>query len=91
LLQAENAANDLDILLHGEVRGKGQGFKHPAINPFILFQLEGMWAHLHFYTNPHSATNCQWGGSAIQVAIGLGRGRHCAYELCVLSPEYIIN
>jgi hypothetical protein len=87
-LQAEEAAYDLDLLFHGEVIGQGRS---PTMNPFVMFWLEGMWLLLHFYTNPHSATHCQWGASAIQAAIGLRKGRHCAHQLCVLSREYIIN
>jgi len=33
----------------------------------------------------------QWGASACQTAIGMGRGRHCARRLCELNRAYLTN
>jgi hypothetical protein len=51
--------------------------------------MEGMQTMLNFYTNPQSTTYNKWVASSYQAAISLGRGRHCARQLCNLVRQFI--
>ena len=45
----------------------------------------------HMFTNRQSHTYNQWGASACQVAIGMGRGKHCAEQLCKLNRGFLAD
>ena len=53
----------------------GRGYKDPKIDLWSRACFEGMNSMLHMFTNQQSSTY-QWGASACQTAIGMGRGRH---------------
>ncbi|KAL1743021.1 hypothetical protein HDZ31DRAFT_1100, partial [Schizophyllum fasciatum] len=87
---AERAAHDIYCILRGDSRGpKHGGYKDPDFDVFRLQKLLGMQAMLNAYIHPMSATFQQWGASARQAAIGLGRGDYCAEALARLCRRYI--
>jgi hypothetical protein len=88
ILQAKPALDDLTTLLHPR-RKNSPGHIDPEINHFVRTRMEGMKTMLNFYTNPHSMTYGKWGVSSYQAAISLGRGRHCARQLCILVRQFI--
>jgi len=45
----------------------------------------------HMFTNPQSLTYNKWGASACQTAIGMGRGRHYAWQLCELNCGFLAD
>jgi len=44
---------------------------------------------LSFYTTLHSYTYREWGASALQVSVSMGRGCHCSRELARLVQQFI--
>ncbi|TRM55594.1 hypothetical protein BD626DRAFT_577096 [Schizophyllum amplum] len=90
---AHDALKDVLLLLRGPSRGRAGGYKDPLIEggPFVRIRIEGIRGMLAMYTNPDSATFQKWGKSAVQAAIGLGRGKHCAHVLAKLSREFIAD
>ena len=87
---AIQALGDIAILLWGDSHGKSGGYKPPQFDQFVRVRLEGMRAMLALYTDPRSATYEQWGKSAFNAAIGMGRGSvHCARVLAQLCHAYI--
>lgn len=69
------AIKDLSALLRGEKRGDhSKGYKDPQFDPFVRKRMEGMRTLLNLYTDKRSKTFGHWGASAMQTAIGLGRG-----------------
>ncbi|KAF7364541.1 hypothetical protein MVEN_00323100 [Mycena venus] len=89
IASAAAAVKDLTAALRGESRGVSGGYKDPKHDPFVRIQLEGMRIFLNFYTDPRSKTYSHWGASALQAAVGLGRGTHCVRTLCKLARQYI--
>ncbi len=85
---AQKALEDLRELLHPR-RKKGPGHYDPNLNLFVRTRMEGMQSLLNFYTNPQSLTYEKWGVSAHHAAISLGRGKHCARQLCLLVRQFI--
>ncbi|KAJ7016567.1 hypothetical protein C8F04DRAFT_1234918 [Mycena alexandri] len=65
------------------------GYKDPKHDPFVRVRLEGMRIFLNLYTDLRSKTYGHWGASALQAAVGLGRGTHCMRSLCQLARQYI--
>jgi len=45
----------------------------------------------HMFTIWESHTYNQWGASACQAAIGMGRGKHCARWLCKLNHGFLAD
>lgn len=43
---------------------------------------------LNMFINPQSLTYNQWGASAFQTAVGMGRGTGCARQLCELNRAF---
>ena len=72
-------------------RNKGGGYRDPDLDLWTRAWLEGMQSMLHSYTNPDSSTYLHWGASAIQTAIGMGRGHHCTRCLLELCRDYLDN
>ncbi|KAJ7080900.1 hypothetical protein B0H15DRAFT_748478, partial [Mycena belliarum] len=90
ITQAAEAVKDLTAELRGEPRGpRSKGYKDPDFDPFIRPRLEGLRTFLNLYTNPMSKTYGHWGASALQAAVGLGRGTHTMRNLCKLGRQYI--
>ncbi|KAJ7190003.1 hypothetical protein GGX14DRAFT_580227 [Mycena pura] len=87
--QATEAVHDLKKLLRGESPGVAGGYKDPGHDPFVRFRLEGMQILLNLFINPRSKTHGHWGASALQAAVGLGRGTHCVRTLCKLARQFI--
>lgn len=83
------AVKDLTAALRGKSRGVSGGYKDPKYDPFVRIRLEGMRIFLNLYTNSQSKTYGHWGASALQAAIGMGRGTHCMRSLCQLAWQYI--
>jgi hypothetical protein len=50
-----------------------------------------MQTMLNFFTNKNSTTYEKWAASSFQAAISLGRGRHCARQLCRLVRQFILD
>ncbi|KAJ7714597.1 hypothetical protein B0H16DRAFT_1742514 [Mycena metata] len=88
ITSARAALVDIQLVLRGESRGKGGGFKTPDFSPWVRVRMEGIRSHLAQYTNPDSLSYGQWGASARQAAIAVGRGVYCARRFAVLSREY---
>jgi hypothetical protein len=84
---ATAAVKDLMAVLHGESQGVSGGYKDPKHNPFVCVHLEGMHIFLNFYIDPWSKTCGHWGASALQAAVGLGKGTHCMCALCKLATH----
>ena len=84
------ALEDLKKILSPR-RDTGRGFKDPEIDLWRRARFEGMNSMLHMFTNQQSYTYDQWGVSACQTAIGMGRGRHCARRLCELNRAFIAD
>ncbi|KAJ7018838.1 hypothetical protein C8F04DRAFT_1277102 [Mycena alexandri] len=87
--KAAAAVKDLTAALRGESRGVSGGYKDPKHDPFVRVRLEGMRIFLNLYTDLRSKTYGHWGASALQAAVGLGRGTHCMRSLCQLARQYI--
>lgn len=83
------ALKDLKLVLRGPSKGKGGGYKHPVLDPFVRHRLEGMRTFLNLYVNLQSRTRRQWSTSALQASVGLGHGTYCAAALCKLARQYI--
>lgn len=47
-----------------------------------------MFSMLNMFINPQSLTYNQWGASAFQTAVGMGRGTGCARQLCELNRAF---
>ena len=88
---AAQALSNLKLILRGESCGKSGGYKPPNFDVFVCARLEGIHAMLSYYTDPRSVTYQKWGKSALNTAIGMGRGNHCACILARLSCEYIAD
>jgi hypothetical protein len=88
-VRAIDALADLKAKLRGESRGVGGGYKDPHLDPFVRHRLEAMHNFLQLYTAPKSKTRGQWGASALQAAVGSGRGVYCARQICKLTRQYI--
>jgi hypothetical protein len=86
---ATAAVKDLMAALCGESRGVSGGYKDLKHDPFVHVRLEGMRTFLNFYIDPRSKTFSHWGASALQAAVGLGKGTHCMRTLCKLARQYI--
>jgi len=84
------ALTDLKKILHPS-HDTGRGYKDPDIDLWCHAWLEGMVSMLNMFTNSQSHTYNQWGTSACQAAIGLGRGRHCAHRLCELNRAFLAD
>jgi hypothetical protein len=84
------AMEDLKKNLHPK-RDTGRGYKDPEIDLWRRARLEGMMSMFHMFTNRQSRTYNQWGASACQVAIGMGRGKHCAEQLCKLNRGFLAD
>jgi hypothetical protein len=89
-IDAIKALGDLKKLLNPN-RDTGRGYKDPEIDLWRRARMEGMSSMLSMFTNQQSRTYDQWGTSACQTAIGMGRGRHCARQLCKLNRAYMTN
>jgi hypothetical protein len=87
--QAKLALRDLDILLRGESRGKGGGYKDPGFNPWVSHRLNGMAQLLRTYVREDSLLHNKWGAAACQTAVSLGRGLYCARTLVKMCRQYI--
>lgn len=61
VLAVYQAVKDLETLLRGESKDKGDSYKDPKINPFIQYRIEGMHTFLNHYSNPRSRTYAEWG------------------------------
>jgi hypothetical protein len=88
---ASAALTDIQLVLRGPSRGKGGGFNPPDLSPWVRVRMEGIRSHLALYTNPNSVTYGQWGLSARQAAIAVGRDVYCARRFAQLSREYIAS
>ncbi|KAJ7210178.1 hypothetical protein GGX14DRAFT_626618 [Mycena pura] len=86
---AAAAVTDMKAILRGDSRGKTGGYHDPKHDPFVRLRLEGMRMFLNLYVDPRSKTHGHWGASAMQAAIGLGRGSHCCRTLCKLARQFI--
>jgi len=84
------ALKDLKKILHPQC-DTGRGYKDPEFNLWRQAQLDGMFSMLNMFTNPQSLTYNQWGASACQTAIGMGRGTHCARRLCELNCAFFVD
>ena len=84
------AMEDLRKILHPR-RDTGQGYKDPEIDLWRRARLEGMMSMFHMFTNQQSHTYNKWGASACQTAIGMGRGNHCARQLCALNRGFLAD
>ncbi|KAJ7020449.1 hypothetical protein C8F04DRAFT_1275055 [Mycena alexandri] len=89
ILKAAAAVKDLSAALRGESQGVSGGYKDPKHDPFVRIRLEGMRIFLNLYTDARSKTYGHWGASAMQAAVGLGRGTYCMRSLCQLARQYI--
>ncbi|KAJ6557572.1 hypothetical protein B0H19DRAFT_894702, partial [Mycena capillaripes] len=89
ITSARAALVDIQLVLRGESRGKGGGYKTPEVSPWVQIRMEGIRSLLSQYTNLESPTYGKWGASARQAAIGVGRSTYCARRFAVLSREYI--
>ena len=89
-VKALEGLEDLKKIIHPS-RNTGRGYKNPGTDLWCRARLEGMQSLLNMFTNPLSWTYDQWGGSACQAAIGLGRGQHCARQLCKLARTFIAD
>lgn len=88
LLQVSDALKALKLILHPPWK-TGAGSKHCKLDPFVSIHLEGMQTMLNFYTNAQLVTYKQWGASALQAAISLGRGQYCARQRAKLSRQFV--
>lgn len=88
---ARKAIKALKKVLHPNQGPPGRGYKDPHIDLWRRARLEGMMSMLNMFTNVQSLTYDQWGASANQVAIGMGRGEYCAHRLCELNRAFIDN
>ena len=84
------ALTDLNTILHPS-RNTGRGYKDPDIDLWRRARLEGMVSMLNMFTNAQSRTYNQWGASACQAAIGMGRGRQCARQLRELNRAFLAD
>lgn len=82
--EAKSALEDLTNFVHPK-----QSNDHPDLDLWRRVRIEGMVIMLNLFTNPNSRTYNEWGVSACQAAIGLGRGNHCARRLCELNRAYL--
>jgi hypothetical protein len=89
-VMALEALEDLKKILHPS-RNTGRGYINPGIDLWCHARLEGMQVMLNMFTNTLSKTYDEWGSSACQAAVGLGRGRHCARQLCKLCRNFIAD
>jgi hypothetical protein len=88
--KALKALKGLKKILH-PIRETGRGHKDPEFDLWCHARLEGMMSMLSMFTNIQSRTYNQWGASACQAAIGMGRGRHCARRLCELNRAFLAD
>ena len=84
------AIKDLNEILHPK-RDTGRGYKDPEIDLWRHARVEGMLSMFHMFTIRESCTYNQWGASACQAAIGMGRGKHCARRLCELNRGFLAD
>ena len=87
---ALTALKDLKNILRPQ-RDTGRGYKDPEFDLWRRARLDGMFSMLNMFTNPQSLTYNQWGASACQTAIGMGRGTHCARRLCELNRAFFTD
>lgn len=88
---AAEALAQVNVILRGESRGKNGGYKKPDFDGFVLGRLQGMRAMLSYYTDNRSLCYEKWGKSALQAAIGMCRGNHCARVLARLCRQFIAD
>ncbi|KAF7316311.1 hypothetical protein MIND_00149800 [Mycena indigotica] len=87
---AHDALVDLMLLMKGEIRGpNSKGYKKPKFDTYVRARLEGMRTLLSIYTSPRSTTYEDWGESAMQAAIAVGRGKNCARVFAELARAFI--
>ncbi|KAJ7303599.1 hypothetical protein DFH08DRAFT_721984, partial [Mycena albidolilacea] len=86
---AKAALMDIELFLRGPSRGKSGGYTPPDLSPWVRVRMEGIRSRLAQYTHAKSATYGQWGASARQAAIAVGRDEYCARRFAGLSREYI--
>ncbi|KAJ7622335.1 hypothetical protein FB45DRAFT_1091207, partial [Roridomyces roridus] len=90
VLGAASAAKDLAEMLRGKKRGENSaGYKDPGLDPFFRKRLECLRTFLNQYTDSRSKTYGHWGASALQTAVGLGRGRYCVRTMCQMARQFI--
>jgi hypothetical protein len=90
LYDANAALGELGLIIRPK-RKKGAGYLDPDLDLWTRARLEGMVSMLGMYTNVNSKTYNNWGASALQAAIAMGRGIHCARRLRELCRGYITD
>ena len=88
---ARKAIKALKKILYPNQGLPGRGYKDSHIDLWRRARLEGMMSMLNMFTNVQTLTYDQWGASANQAAIGMGRGEYCAHRLCKLNRAFIDN